>query len=207
MHNIIVFFIDILHFLIIIRNNIQIHFINNIVKKAQLFFNFFIFLFRKGFNMKYSLLFILLTQTLFANYSLFYAGAKVGEIKTFSTIKDNYIKIKITSYIFRKILKHKYLIYYNDSFSQKNKNSKIKYKKDKYKILFLLKEALLGKDTLKSKKIIISSNKYLKVNKKKNYEFFYYKNNKIKTYGDFAIKNNQLEFLEAKSHYIKIKRN
>lgn len=157
--------------------------------------------------MKYSIFFLLLTQTLFADYSLFYAGAKVGEIKTFSTIKDNYIKIKITSYLLRKIIKHKYLIYHNDSYSLKHKNSKIKYKKDKYKILFLLKDALLSKKPLKSKKIIISPNKYLRVNKKKNYEFFYYKNNKIKTYGNFAIKNNQLEFLEAKSHHIKIKRN
>lgn len=157
--------------------------------------------------MKYSIFFLLLTQTLFANYSLFYAGAKVGEIKTFSTIKDNYIKIKITSYLLRKIVKHKYLIYHNDSFSLKNKNSKMKYKKDKYKIIFLLKDALLGNNALKNKKIIIAQNKYLKVNKKKDYEFFYYKDNKIKTYGDFAIKNKQLEFLEAKSHYIKIKRN
>jgi len=157
--------------------------------------------------MKYSIFFLLLTQTLFANYSLFYAGAKVGEIKTFSTIKDHYIKIKITSYLLKKIVKHKYLIYHSDSFSLKNKNSNIKYKKDKYKIILLLKDALLGKESLKNKTIIISENKYLKVNKKKDYEFFYYKNNKIKTYGDFAIKNKQLDFLEAKSHHIKIKRN
>lgn len=155
--------------------------------------------------MKSILLLIMLTNLLFARYSLYYSKIKLGEIDTFETVQENYFKVKITNSLVKFFVKKDFFIYYNDSFNIETKNSNIKYKRDKYRIIEILNLAIF-KDIKESKKLIISENKYIEVKKIKNnnYEFKYVKNNKIKTHGNFKIVNNELISFEEINNYILI---
>jgi len=142
-----------------------------------------------------------------ANYSVYYAGAKVGKIDTLDTIKNNYIKIKITSYILKKFLNKKYFIYHTENYFPQKNQKNIYFKKDKYKIIDILKQSIYDTKPILNEKIHLSKNKYLTISKKEDYSFEYFKNNKRKTYGTYSINNNSLVFLKEKSRSITIKKN
>ena len=84
--------------------------------------------------MKKIFIIILLFNFTYASYSLKYSGIKLGSIKTFNTINENYFTVKITNSIVRFFIGRKYMIFYNNDYLIKKNEDKYAYKIDKHKI-------------------------------------------------------------------------
>ena len=153
---------------------------------------------------KLILLIVLSNSFLFANYSIYYNKIKLGVIKDFSSLKDNYIKIKVTNPIARFMLGKKELIYFNSLF-QKTRTKDIYYKKDKHEIVNVLKGAISNK--LQDKKIFFNEKSYLDIKYDKNYKFSYFSKGKVKTKGEIDIFQNELISLSDTINKVQIIRN
>lgn len=155
--------------------------------------------------MKKLLLILFFYTFSFADYSLSYSGIKLGEIKTFKTVKNNYFKVKVTSSIAKFLLGYDYIVFYNNNYKEKRNNPDIKYKIDKYKIIDIFNVALY--EEVKDKFTVnISDKKRIDIVKKEDYEFKYHSKGKIKTQGKFRITNNDLIFLEEYNNNILIEK-
>jgi len=141
---------------------------------------------------KVFILMIIFLSSAFADYSIYYNKIKLGTINNFNTLKDNYIKIRVTNPIIKIMLGKKELVYFNTEYKQGTLyyNKKIYFKKDKHEVINVLKG--VSSSNFKNKKIFFNSKSYLDITYDKNYQFKYYSKGKIKTKGDINIFNNEI---------------
>ena len=100
--------------------------------------------------MKYFLIILSLIQIAFADYKIIYNNLTLGEMKTFDTISNGYLKAKITNGLVSFIINKDFVFFYNDSYKNKDsfnkKNNNIKYKKDNQGIIEILNSILNNKE-------------------------------------------------------------
>ena len=155
--------------------------------------------------MKTILILILCFTFSFANYTIYYGNLKLGVIHTLDTIKENYLKVKITNVIAKLLIGKKELIFYNDKYTQKKNNKNTKYKKDKYRIIDIIKQSI--SNSLIEGKFEITSEKYIKITKNKNYNFQYVSKGKIKSDGIIKVLNQELLALIDEKNHVRIVKN
>jgi len=85
------------------------------------------------------ILVFLATMSFASTYSIKYKGITLGKIDTLETLKDNYLKARVTNSIVRFMMRKDYFIFYD---GEKPKSKKTKYKHDSKKILLALKTAM-----------------------------------------------------------------
>ncbi len=91
---------------------------------------------------KYTLAALLLSTTLSlhaSHYTIQYKGVTLGEINDISTVKSLYLKAKVTNFLAKLLLRHKYFVFYSGT---KPQIKDAKYRKDKNNVLFALNEAI-----------------------------------------------------------------
>lgn len=155
--------------------------------------------------MKYIFTILILSTFAFANYSIYYGNFKIGDIKNFDTLKDNYIKIKITNSLAKFLIGKKELIYYNDKSTIIRNNKNIKYKKDKYQVINIIKQSISQR--LKEGKIVLNKNKYIDIKLKEDYQFEYVSKGKVKSNGIIKIEDKEFIALIDKKNSVKIIKN
>ena len=156
--------------------------------------------------MKYILTILILSNFAFANYTLYFSGIKLGELESFDTLQDNYIKAEVTNSIAKFLVRKDYFIFFNDNFSKQKNKDITKYKKDKNHIITILKKAVNG--NLKTpQRIQINKDKYIDIIFDKVYKFQYFSSGKIKSKGEFEIQDNILLKFEEERNSIKILKN
>lgn len=155
--------------------------------------------------MKVFLTLIIAVTFSFANYSIYYGGLKLGVISSLDTIKDNYLKIQVTNSIARLLLGKKQMIFYNDKYTNDKKNGKIKYKKDKYYIIDIIRKSI--SDKLINGTIFISEDKYIQITKGNDYQFKYISRGKTKANGSIKVFNKDLISLIDEKNSLKIIKN
>ncbi len=140
-----------------------------------------------------------------ASYSVYYYGIKLGKIRTFDTLKENYILADITNRFARLLAGKKKICLFNDDF--KGTFKKTKFKKDSRSIIKTLNFAIdYPKHNIKSKKIVVSNSRYIVVKCDKNCKFTTYKNNKKRYNGTIIFKKNVFYSIESDDENVKIKR-
>lgn len=148
--------------------------------------------------MKYFLSILLMANFAFANYTISYKGIELGEIKNFDTIKDNYLEADVTNSIARLLLGRDKFVFYNEEFKGVKDKKNIKYKKDKYAIIYILKKAT--SNDMKAEKIEVKKDKVIEVFYDKNFQFVYNSKGKIKSKGHLEMIDGQLnELIETKN--------
>lgn len=154
--------------------------------------------------MKSIFLLLILFNLSYAQYNISFNKIKLGEIKNIDNIKHNYIKIDVTNFIAKLLLRHKILVYYNSSYTIERKNKNIKFKEDKYEIINILKMTMEG--DIKNKRIKLKKNKHIDIKKDGDkYSFIYYNSkNIIKSKGTIYIKNGKLISLIDEKNHIEI---
>ena len=156
--------------------------------------------------MKYIFTTLILVNFAYANYTLYFSGIKLGELKSFDTLQENYIQAEVTNSIARFLLRKDHFIFYNDKFSKEKNKEQVKYKKDKNHIITILKKAV--NNDLKTPQIIqINKDKYINIVFDKVYKFQYFRSGKIKSKGEFEIEDNILLRFEEERNSIKILKN
>lgn len=141
----------------------------------------------------------------FAEYSIYYGDLKLGSIQTLDTVKENYLKVKITNAIAKFLIGKKELIYYNENYKQTKNDKNTKYKKDKYRIIDIIKQSISNE--LAEGTFYITHEKYIKIQKNKNYMFKYVSKGRIKSDGIIKVNNNELLALIDKRNHVKIVKN
>ena len=90
------------------------------------------------------------------SYDIKYKGITLGEIQTLDTVKNGYLRARVTNPIVRLLLGKKNFVFYD---TNKPKILDTKYKKDNKKILFALKTAMDQKPN--NEKFIIDTKRYI----------------------------------------------
>ena len=155
--------------------------------------------------MKILLSLILSITFSFANYSIYYGDLKLGVIQTLDTIKENYLKVKITNSIAKILLGKKELIFYNDNYTHEKNSKNTKYKKDKYHVIDIIKQSI--SNSLIEGTIFLKKDKYITIEKNNNYKFQYISKGKIKSDGVIKVSNQELFSLIDKKNHVKIIKN
>ena len=155
--------------------------------------------------MKFILTLLLLSNFLFASYTIKYQGLTLGTIKNFDTLKDNYLEADVTNKIARLLLGKDKFVFYNEDYTGKKDNKDTKYKKDKYAIVYILQKA--AANDIQNERIKIKENKFIDVKFDKNYKFTYNSKNRIKSDGYFVMNNAELDLLVEEVNSIKIIKN
>jgi len=89
------------------------------------------------------LLFFSLSATLFAaSYDVKYHGTTLGRADTLETLKDHYLKAKVTNFLAKLLIGKKYFVFYSD---QKPPIANAKFRKDNKMILYAFYESLTRK--------------------------------------------------------------
>lgn len=131
---------------------------------------------------------------------------KLGYIASLDTLKEHYVKIKVTSTLARLLLGKKEVIYYAQESKIEKNSKKARYKRDKYQIISVLKQSL--SDTLKEGKILLAKGKFLDVSKQKDMSHYeYVSKGKVKSSGDIKVKDNTLVSLIDTKNNLKIIKN
>ena len=149
------------------------------------------------------ILIIMITMILSLNattYNVKYHGMTLGEITDLSTIKDLYLKAKVTSRVARFMLGKDNLVYYG---GDKPYVSKSKYKKDKKMILYAFRESITQKPKFKKFEISDTKNITLSCESNQSCEFVYYKKGKVNGKGEIKFDNNGefVSITEEKSNF------
>lgn len=140
-----------------------------------------------------------------ASYSVYYYGINLGEIRTFDTLKDNYIMADITNGFARLLAGEKKICLFNDDF--KGTFEKTKFKKDSRSIIKTLNFAIdYPIHKIKSKKIIVSVDRYITVNCDINCIFTTYKKNKKNHTGTILFKDNIFYSISSEDKKVEIKK-
>ena len=133
------------------------------------------------------ILFLLLSFSIliWANdsYAIKYKGITLGKIETLSTLKNNYLKARVTNPIVRLLLRKKYYIFYD---GQKPQSENTKFRSDNKKIIFALKTAIAQKP--RNKKFIIDSKRFITLQCQQNIcKFDYYTSGNHKAEGNIEF--------------------
>lgn len=143
--------------------------------------------------MKYILSLLLLANMAFANYTITYKGIELGEIKNFDSLEKNYLEADVTNMIAKLLLGKDKFVFYNDDFKEEKKTENIKYKKDNYAIIYILKKAIAN--DVKAEKIEVKKDKFIEVSFDKNFQFRYNSKGRIKSEGHLEMVNGELKAL------------
>lgn len=155
--------------------------------------------------MKKLLLFILLPIFLNASYNVYFYEMKLGNIKTFDTLKDNYVLGDITNGFARWLAGKDKICLYNDDFKGSFEN--IKMKKDSRHILKALDFAIdYPKHQIKYKKIVISDDRYMILKCDKNCTFTTIKKGEENHKGSIIFKNNAFYSIYSDDKAVEIRR-
>ena len=93
--------------------------------------------------MKKLFLILFLVTFLFSDiYDIKYKGITLGKIDSLSTLKDDYLKARVTNSIVKFIMRKDFFIFYA---GKKPNFPKTKYKKDSKKIIYALKRTIEAK--------------------------------------------------------------
>jgi hypothetical protein len=149
------------------------------------------------------ILIIMITMILSLNattYNVKYHGMTLGEITDLSTIKDLYLKAKVTSRVARFMLGEDNLVYYG---GDKPDVDNSKYKKDKKMILYAFRESITQKPKFKKFKINDIKNITLSCESNQSCKFVYYKKGKVNGEGDIKFDENGkfVSITEKKSNF------
>ncbi len=136
--------------------------------------------------MKIFLTFVLALSLQASTYDVNYRGMTLGEITDLSTVKDLYLKAKVTSRVARFLLGKDNFVYYG---GEKPDIKKSKFKKDKKMMLYAFALSLQERPTFKKVKINDIKNITLAC-KEKECEFIYYKNDKVNGKGKILFDEN-----------------
>jgi len=139
-----------------------------------------------------------------SSYSIKYKGITLGKIDTLSTLKDNYLKARVTNGIVRLLLGKKYYVFYDGN---QPKSEDTKFRSDNKKILFALKTAIKERPT--NEKFIIDSKRYITLKCNQNLcKFDYYTSGKHKATGDIEfLQNGEFFRLKEKKSSLEIVKN
>ncbi len=140
----------------------------------------------------------------FGNYSVYFNGIKLGDIKNFDTLKENYLKGSVTNGLANFLLGKDFFVYYNEDYKGITNDKNTKYKKDKYGIIYILKKAY--SNNLKAEKIQIKEDKYIDIYLDENFKFEYNSKGEIKSIGYFKMSNGELEELKETINSISIEK-
>ncbi len=148
---------------------------------------------------KLILTFILMINFSFASYSISYKGITLGEIKDFDSLDKNYLEADVTNFIARMLLGKDKFVFYNDDYKGSTNDKNIKYKKDKYAIIYLIKKAFAN--DIKSEVIEVKKNKFITISHDKNFNFVYNSKGRIKSKGYLEMKGGKfIKFIEEKNN-------
>ncbi len=134
--------------------------------------------------MKKFFIFVLFSTLLYADsYYIKYKGTTLGEIDTLSTLKNDYLKARVTNFIVKLLLRKKYYIFYD---GKKPQSEDTKFRKDNKKIIFALKSAIAQKP--KNKRFDIDKTRYITLKCKKNIcKFDYFSSGQHNATGDIEF--------------------
>ncbi len=160
----------------------------------------------KGFTMIKILLSLLMALSLYGQtptYEVNYRGMTLGEITDLSTIKDLYLKAKVTSRMARFMLGEDYLVYFA---GEKPREKDSKFKRDKKMMLYAFSESL--KEKPKYKRYDINDIKYITLRCDSQVcQFEYRKNEKIDGKGKIIFdKDGEFVSIEETKSHFKIQR-
>jgi len=91
---------------------------------------------------KIFLILFLVTLSFADTYSIKYKGITLGKIDSLETLKDDYLKARVTNSIVRFMMRKDFFVFYA---AKKPDFPKTKYKKDNKKIIFALKSTIKSK--------------------------------------------------------------
>jgi hypothetical protein len=133
-------------------------------------------------------------------YNVKYHGMILGEINDLSTIKDLYLKAKVTSRVARFMLGKNNLVYYS---GKKPDIKSSKYKKDKKMILYAFRESVMQKPKFKRFEISDIKNITLSCEDNQSCDFVYYKKGKVNGNGKIKFDKNGefISITEEKSNF------
>ncbi len=81
-----------------------------------------------------------------ASYDVRYHGTTLGRADTLETLKDHYLKAKVTNFLAKLLIGKKYFVFYSD---EKPPISNAKFRKDNKMILYAFYESLTRKPSYK----------------------------------------------------------
>jgi hypothetical protein len=133
-------------------------------------------------------------------YNVKYHGMTLGEITDLSTIKDLYLKAKVTSRVARFMLGKDNLVYYG---GDKPDVGSSKFKKDKKMILYAFKTSITQKPKFKKFEISDTKNITLSCENNQSCDFIYYKKGKVNGKGKIEFDENGefISITEEKSNF------
>ncbi len=129
---------------------------------------------------------VLTLQASSATYDVNFRGMTLGEVTDISTVKELYIKAKVTSSVARFLLGKDNLIYYG---GDKPDIKKSKFKRDKKMMLYAFSQSLSERPEFKRYEISDVKNITLSC-ERKTCEFIYYKNNHVDGRGKISFDEN-----------------
>ncbi len=144
--------------------------------------------------MKKIIIMIMMAQVLHLNaatYDVNFKGMTLGEVTDISTIKDLYLKARVTSGMARFLLGKDHLVYYSGE--KKPDIKKSKFKRDKKMMLYAFSQSLSERPKFKRYDINDIKNITLSC-ADKACEFIYYKNNHVDGRGKILFDENN-EFM------------
>jgi hypothetical protein len=154
--------------------------------------------------MKLILFLSMLFSSCFAEYSISYNSLNLGVIKNINSVKDDYLRIEVTNPIARVLLGKDEMIFYDPIAKISKDENNVKYKKDKYFVINVIKNGI--SNNLKEGKRFIAKKKYLEITKEKDYKFKYVSKGRLKSYGTLIVKNQELISLTDEKNNIVIKK-
>ncbi len=155
--------------------------------------------------MRFLFTILMITNIAFASYTIKYQGLELGTIDNFDTLKDHYLEANLTNKIAKLLLRKDKFVFYNEDYTGKKDDKNIKYKKDKYAIVYILKKAF--SNNTKDERIEVKKDKFIDVKFDKNYKFIYNSRNRIKSKGYFEMKDGELQTLIEDVNSIEIIKN
>jgi hypothetical protein len=149
---------------------------------------------------KIFLVILVATLSFASTYSIKYKGITLGKIDSLDTLKDDYLKAKVTNSIVKFMMRKDYFIFYS---GQKPKSQKTKFKHDNKKIIFALKKAMQTRP-LNEEFIIDNKRKIILKCDEQNCTFDYYSKGSHNAEGTIEFKNGEFYKLTEKKSSLEI---
>ena len=149
---------------------------------------------------KIFLVILVATLSFASTYSIKYKGITLGKIDTLRTLKDDYLKARVTNSIVKFMMRKDYFIFYS---GQKPQSQKTKFKHDNKKIIFALKKAIKTRP-LNEEFIIDDKRKIILKCDKQNCTFDYYSKGSHNAEGTIKFKNGEFYKLTEKKSSLEI---
>ncbi len=152
--------------------------------------------------MKKLILILFLAILSFAStYSIKYKGITLGKIDSLDTLKDNYLKARVTNSIVKLLMRKDYYIFYD---GKKPESKRTKFRQDNKKIIYALKRAIEAKPY--DETLIIDDKRKIsiKCHTENMCTFDYYSKGKHRASGQIEFKNGEFYRLTEKESSLDI---